>query len=270
MIKIILVLSSALFLFIASNFFYEDAKVAIQPSVPSTVKPGDEFVVELTINKDNLNGFAYLQQYLPEGFSATPIETHGAKFVFENELARFMWVELPKESSFKISYKIKTTVAYSGLKTLNGEFSYIENDQTKRLPLTPSVVLLSNENELATADTTSKMIPDTKPQAPIPAYANIPVPQTGIYFKVQIAATKRSPDRNNEFFKSKYKIDDPVEITLHEGWKKYLVGVYDKYASAKQHRNETLAKVPDAFVVAYNNGERISVQEAIKEKKRNQ
>jgi hypothetical protein len=276
MIKIIAFLSSALFLFIASNFLSQDAQVTVQPSVPSNVKPGEEFVVELTINKSSLAGFAYLQQYLPEGFSATPVETHGAKFVFENELVRYMWVELPKENSFKISYKVKTDVTCNGLKTLNGEFSYIENDQTKRFPLTPSVLLLSGENEVADAGTnkagvaSTGTVEDKKPQPVIPVYSSTPSPEKGIYYKVQIAATRRSPDRDNKFFESKYKIDDPVEITMHEGWKKYVVGTYDKYSSANQHRTETMAKIPDAFVVAYRDGERIPLQQAIKASHRNQ
>jgi hypothetical protein len=269
MIKIIAVISSALFLFIASNFFGSDAEVTIQPSVPSNVKSGDAFVVELAISKSSLAGFAYIQQYLPEGFSATPVETHGAKFVCENGLVRFMWVELPKENAFTISYRIKTDVTCNGLKTLNGEFSYIENDRTKRISLTPSVVLLANENEVADAGA-NNIVAEKKSQNPLPVFSSIPPPEKGIYYKIQIAATKRSPDRNNNFFESRYKIGDPVEITQHEGWKKYLIGAYDKYSSAKEHRNETLAKVPDAFIVAYQNGERIPLKEALKASQRNQ
>ncbi len=296
MIKTLAFISSFLFLFIASNFFSLDNDVAIQPSVPESVKPGEEFLVELTVNKNNLSGFAYLQQYLPEGFSATPVETQNGKFLFEKDIVRFMWVELPKEASFKVSYKIKTDVTCNGLKTLNGEFSYIENDRTKRLAITPSVLHLTNEVEMPLADKSneiskpkeeknvdeenqlnqpvaekgSSLLPEKKSPPVIPVYATIPAPQKGIYYKVQIAATKRSPDRNNGFFKSKYKIDDPVEISMHEGWKKYVMGTYDKYSVAKQHRNEAIAKIPDAFVVAYNNGQRIPLQEAIKASHRNQ
>ena len=37
-------------------------------SLPPAVKAGDEFNVELTINKGSINGFSELQQFLPEGF----------------------------------------------------------------------------------------------------------------------------------------------------------------------------------------------------------
>ena len=57
---------------------------------------------------------------------------------------------------------------------------------------------------------------------------------------------------------------------MHEGWKKYLIGTFDKYASAQQFNMETRTKIPDAFIVAFNEGERIPIAEAMKSKHRNQ
>jgi hypothetical protein len=419
-------------LFIGSIFFHPDETVTIQPSVPPTVKPGEEFTVELTVSKGNISGFAELQQYLPEGFTAVPAETRNSSFVFEEHHVRFTWKELPSEPSFRISYKIRTDATCNGMKTLNGEFSYIENDLPKKITLTPSVIVLSNEL-MVSSDTsaedankeivvrkflfTSKtkrgsyrvdlkinkgsriaatrifdkvidgygaeiidskgarfsyanrlaefywetlpkdsvftisyfMVPDStmsadysitsllkqnnvqenpaassteasvsaplssaqessistapsssnsplnstltanpvspkvkiaaskanRPQPSVqasvsPKLTGIPSPQKGIYYKIQIAATKHSPDRTSEYFRLKYNISEPVEITMHEGWKKYMVGVYEKYASAKQKNTETKSKIPDAFVVAYNDDFRIPLREALKPKNRNQ
>ena len=401
MIKGLYIFGSIALVFISSFFFAATEQVSIQPSVPSVVKPGESFVVELTINKGNITGFANLQQYLPEGFTATPVETSQGNFSFTDHLVKFVWIHLPEEKTFRISYRVKTDVTGSGLKTLNGEFSYMENDKTNKLTLTPSVLELNDE--LAFTDSTSdseiEMIVEkmTQPSAkhagsyevklkiqkglkdkgvrlynpvpggylaepidlhgaqfsvsnglvefywaamppdslfnisyliyldngkhetsadpiaasqaqPVPliqsglsatvkteltktdvsksnqdkteafagtkqnpaSYITIPSPQKGIYYKVQIAATKHSPDRSNDFFKAAWHLDEPVDLTMHEGWKKYLIGTFEKYSTAKQFSMETRIKVPDAFVVAFIEGQRIPLEEAWKLKHRNQ
>lgn len=389
MIKTIFTLSSVLLLFISSTFFYEDEKVSIQPSIPAAVRPGEEFIVELNVVKGNLEGFASLQQYLPEGFTASTLESNHTTFLFKDHRVKFTWKQLPHEKSFRISYRIKTDVSCSGLKTMNGEFSYIENDKPKKVLLPPSVIILNNdvpsENSMSEdsnkdISVEKKIIPltakageykvelkikkgsgqnavrifdqviedytaypietrgakfsvanglvefywatmpkdsvilvsyhivsdkihadysisnllqsdntgaekninspseskpaarksvESKPQPGQTSYLDIPAPQKGLFYKVQIAATMHKPERKSDFFRSLYKINESVDITIQDGWKKYLVGSFEKYAAAKQYRVATQAKIPDAFVVAYNNGERIPLNEALKTKNRN-
>lgn len=55
---------------------------------------------------------------------------------------------------------------------------------------------------------------------------------------------------------------EEVSLTYHEGWKKYLIGTFNDFKSANIHKRKTREKVSDAFVVAYQDGQRISLKEA--------
>jgi hypothetical protein len=91
---------------------------------------------------------------------------------------------------------------------------------------------------------------------------NNSAPIAGLVFKVQVCATHRTVDA--AFVKTNYKLPEQVMQEMHEGWFKFTVGGYGQYAEARNKR-ENLApyNLPGPFVTAYNNGNRITVQEAL-------
>jgi hypothetical protein len=63
----------------------------------------------------------------------------------------------------------------------------------------------------------------------------------------------------------KRKIKEPVSTEMLQGWYKYTIGNYSEYIKARDKRNKVWGTTPikDAFVTAYNSGQRITVQEAL-------
>jgi hypothetical protein len=88
-------------------------------------------------------------------------------------------------------------------------------------------------------------------------------PDTGIYYRIQVAAGHQSIDVKRYF--KKYKLEEKVLAEDHNGWKKYSVGSYRIYKEARDYRTHiwNTTSINDAFVSAYNNGSRITVQEAL-------
>lgn len=79
-------------------------------------------------------------------------------------------------------------------------------------------------------------------------------------FQVQIAASKKPlPKWKIAKF---YKRTNEVTTKNYDGWHKYAVGNFKKYEDAKKFVKAV--KVKGAFVVAYLNGEKIDIKEAIK------
>ncbi len=93
----------------------------------------------------------------------------------------------------------------------------------------------------------------------------IPTPQDGILYKVQICAGHEMVDVN-PYFKAAFSFSEgPIVIENHDGWIKYTIGGFGEYKSARNRRNEVTAgyELPGPFVSAYNDGIRITVQEAL-------
>jgi hypothetical protein len=88
--------------------------------------------------------------------------------------------------------------------------------------------------------------------------------EPGIRFRVQIAAARRREVNIPQHFRS-YRLEQLPLIEEHDGWFKYTVGSFTEYRDARDYRVHlsNTTTIDDAFVAAYNDSRRITVQEAL-------
>ncbi|HET6226315.1 MAG TPA: hypothetical protein VFF27_08555 [Bacteroidia bacterium] len=274
--------------------------VSCTRKVPLT--PGNEFTVELNINKGNLSGFAKLLETLPAGFTASAGESKGASFSFSDQKVKFVWVSMPSEPEFKVTYKITSTTDPKN-QLIDGIFSYIENDETKKYTIATTIIgtepgttpppvaanITPEKKEEPKVETpvtpptetatTTPVTPTTTPTETVTAQtatptqtpadntkvlsaSTVPVPNSSVNYRVQIAALHKAVEANA--LATRYNLYEPVITEMAQGFTKYTVGSHKEYKSAHDARDIIKNKgVVGPFVTAYNSGKRITVQEAL-------
>jgi hypothetical protein len=257
-----------------------------------------EFIVNILVSKANRKQFAKIEEIIPDGYTAVSLDPKDAIFTFKNQVVKFLWMNLPVQPNFMVSYRIiPRNQARLPVPGIRGEFSYLVEEKTIRVPIIEKDMDLASldqeginslvaqvlsepvseiappvEQQIAAADEQVKPGPVESPKQltrkPVktakPANAvYLLEPEEGIYYRIQLAAGHKPVDISRYF--KKLKLDKEIREEVHEGWQKYSVGSFRLYKEARDYRIHIWNTTPvkDAFVTAYNEGQRITVQEAL-------
>jgi len=264
--------------------YLSNAEPSFNVLVERVIKKGikeNEFIVDLKIKKGTTKGFARYSDDLPDGISAKAISTDGSSFSVSDGKIKFVWVNVLPKEEFEISYALKS----SDSKTINlkGEYSYLENNQSKKYELKSEEFIFSN-NQFADDKVNiqknsddikeTKKIDNTKIDSVSKISKNLPnktdvnetlIKQDGlIKFCVQIGAFTNS-EVKAAILTKKFNLYQSINSEFAEGYSKFMVGSFPDYKNAREKRENlrNINKIKTAFVVAYNQTKRITVQEAL-------
>ncbi len=264
--------------------YLSNAEPSFNVVVERIIKKGikeNEFIVDLKIKKGTTKGFARYSDDLPDGISAKAISTDGSSFSVSDGKIKFVWVNVLLKEELEISYSLKS----SDSKTINlkGEYSYLENNQSKKYELKSEEFIFSN-NQFAEDKVTVQKISDDKKETKktdnskidslnknsenFPRISKLQetlIKQDGlIKFCVQIGAFSNAKVKPATLIK-KFKLSQALNSEFAEGYSKFMVGSFPDYKNAREKRENlrNINKIKTAFVVAYNQAKRVSVQEAL-------
>jgi hypothetical protein len=351
-----------------------------EASATRTILPEgvNQWRVEISIQKASLQGFAKVEETVPEGYTVVDLKSSSAVFSIDNQQVKYIWYDIPETDVVTVSYKmlpiVQMDISQPGI---SGNFSYLKNEETVELPIIDEGVadallatsapkdtveaqvdqiieedLSDNEAAIALAEQEAKAAAElaalekkaqevkaqelaaaaaataaaakaadeakaaqlaeaakakaaedakvaelaeaskaakseaTKPQEAKPKttqttpdktavasaqkavndgnIVNVPEPEEGIFYRVQIAAGKNN--LNREVFAKLYNFDEGFKLETASGLLKYTTGYHQVYKAARDDRERITGKYDKfkgPFVAAYNDGERITVQEAL-------
>ena len=83
-------------------------------------------MVNLLVYKRDMNKFAKIEEQIPTGFDAVEVESREGLFTFKEGVAKFVWMNLPLENGFTVSYRLipEASKSISDLQ-ISGTLSYI-------------------------------------------------------------------------------------------------------------------------------------------------
>ncbi len=264
---------------------------------PYHSKTGNDIMVNLLVYKKDMNKFAKIEEKIPSGFEAKSMESSAGLFTFKNGVAKFVWMNLPESPGFKISYRLipEATRTINDLR-ITGTLSYIQDGRNIAVDVIQQNIDLSGVNmdnieaviaaidkgeEIPLTRTEPEKVKEVKPPpvketkpvervskpavaegtSRIPAAQLLPI-YDGVNFRVQLAATKRFRDAKRTY--AEYRLSRPVMVEKHEDWYKYTAGSFENYRKAQEFKNSAVAMgIKGAFIVAYRNGKRIDIMDAL-------
>jgi hypothetical protein len=251
-------------------------KVEIQRTVlEGTVL--NEKKIELIIKKGITKGFARYSDNLEPGFSAKAVKTDGSSFSIADGKIKFVWVSVPEKEELRVTYILICQSTAEEI-LLKGEYSYLEHNQSKK-SLSPEENIRFEKaqalNQKALAEPKKELVkPDLLAKKDVPAQPENTVQaklekqlnkqHNATTFAVQIGAFNNSKV-SAQTLKRKFKLKESLRSELQEGYSKFMFGYFSQYKAARAQREQTISTngIKSAFVVAYNNGKRITVQEAL-------
>lgn len=306
----------------------------------------NQWRVDIEIDKNQLMGFAKIEETVPEGYTVIDLKSSDAVFSVDNEAVKYMWYDFPESDVVTVSYKLLPLIAMEGERpTISGTFSFLKDDETISIAIGEDIqfegqdgeemahsavkeseksdisddeivaeleeslkeeasisAIAKSEEDIADAQeipepakpaapattTPAKEAPKTEKavekkvtakQDPEPeqkpktttekAYTDanivdVPLPETGVFYRVQIAAGKNN--LQPKVFSKLYHFDEGFKLESHGSWLKYTTGHHQVYKAARNDRERiktAYTKFQGPFVTAYNDGVRITVQEAL-------
>jgi hypothetical protein len=94
---------------------------------PYKTTTGNEFIVRLLVYKKEMNKFAKIEEQIPEGFEAKSIDSKEGIFTYKDGLVKFVWMSLPPEQAFVVSYRLIPLTSKSTSEiSIKGQLSYID------------------------------------------------------------------------------------------------------------------------------------------------
>jgi hypothetical protein len=260
--------------------------------------PSGSYMVRLLVNNPTGSKYAKIEETIPSGYIFEEVNSEGGIVSYAASTVKFIWMKLPETSEFEVEYRlVPKQNEPQGEMNIAGMLTYTSGNDNKLVEVkemdVPLEVLSQAEKRNllltgeapGTARQTAVMARERETQAPVetepireqrdtgPVTAggstsaaggtvvNTPVlqPESGVYFRVQLAATSEATDARTIFREA--GVDREVFVEQLGGFYKYTVGSFRNYEEAVSYRDrvENLPEVEGSFVVAYRDGNRIPV-----------
>jgi hypothetical protein len=241
-----------------------------------------------------------MQEWASNGCVLSKFQSAGATVTVDGSTIKFVWFEVPAAETVVVKYKVQcASIPEDGL-TIDGKLSFTVDNQPREVPIILASQAAKNEivvpqnsgetqlevqetqvkeeqkqdvavvQEAKTAEKIETEVKANEVKAPkneetkVKPQSKSTAIQGKVSYKVQVLANHRSVSEKE--WMDKYGLQEEKQVSNHEGWMKWTVGSFSDYKDARSKReslNAQCPNLPGPFVTAFQDGNRITVQEAL-------
>src|SRR6218665_3650189 len=275
--------------------FVLKGQVTIQATLPAVIASNADLSFDVKINKGAVANFAKYQIDVPNGVTLSEVNSATGSFSFENSRGKIIWVNIPSEAEFVLTFKLNSGSA-SGPGVFNQKFYFLEGGSKKEVEAEPITVNFGGAGAAVAATPPASQPEQSNPTPPEPVKST-PAPTVTekivagtepertveqpapVSEKREIPVEKKEPVKpaspppvvanaaglvykiqigayGENPGKAKYQGIKDVNIVKEGDFYKVLVGNFKDRDEAARQKDELLRKGFKGFVVSYQNGAR--------------
>ncbi|NOR34044.1 MAG: hypothetical protein GQ579_05130 [Bacteroidales bacterium] len=239
------------------------------------------YLVHLLIDNPPGSKYAKVEESIPSGYQFEEVNSNEGIVSHAASTVKFIWMKMPEQSEFEVIYRLVPKQGEpQGNMLIEGLLTYTDGNQNKEAGIVEMDVSLDNLSATQKRDllATGKVPQATRTTPPVQTVSRPPASSadmgsasgrviantkvldrgTGVYFRIQLTANMNAFDATT--FYREAGVDREVFVEQHNGYYKYTVGPFQTYSQAMSYKEnvENIQEVQGAFVVGYNNGNRVS------------
>jgi len=230
----------------------KDNYINVSYAYPNDLNSMDEFIMSCRISKGNMTGKAELTQILPIGFNVLDSVVANTTTKFRNYTLSLFWDEIPADSAFNISYRIKLDKIFGSL-PMTSILYFAETGEEHRFK---TDIFIKRKIIAEPIAVTGKKPTNNKMLSP----------SEKVEFRIQLRASYKLR-LSTDSLTALFKLDEPIFEEKIGRWYKYSVGSFKTYDKAKIYRQKINGKpgIKDPFIIAYYDGKRLSKLSELRE-----
>jgi hypothetical protein len=239
---------------------YGSQDIRIETNTISEIGINQNFDVNITLHKSDIEGFAKLEIIFPCNIEVNANEYSSALFVNKGKNVKFIWINLPKDKIINLSFSVKMLYYVDRKIDITSKFNYLKDNETKtiysinNLLVIPDLFSNSAKSEL-TKEKIKMSTNETKRRILFDLNTNL---NKKLVFNVQIAALKSNI--NDKILKDLIEDEFEVKEIYEDGYHKYYIGSFYSLEVATMYKD--YSGIKGAFVTPIYDGHRITINDA--------
>ena len=115
--------------------------------IPKFINPGSEIVVNMSIERGDVEGFVKVEEFFPMGVVIKEVDSYGAEFSYVHNYLTLTWKQIPVEDVIKVKFKMFVPSTLEGKAKVEGKIRFMEKGKLSSIKFDDFDVTFQKEDD---------------------------------------------------------------------------------------------------------------------------